>query len=285
LAQHRLAEPAQPVAVYGWNLALSMISGNGTVWAPSSSTPLISIATTKLISRVLEANNVDGAVASLVTGGSDVGRTLVGSRDVELVSFTGSELVGKQVGQAVASRFGKSLLELGGNNAAVVMADAELELAVRTVVFGAIGTAGQRCTSTRRLFLHADIADAFLAQLTKAYAQLVPSRIGHPLDEGVLCGPLHSASALGKFERTLEEAKQQGGEIVFGGRPHQPKELALRKGAWVEPTIVRFEGEGVPEVMRTECFAPILYVKTFTTLEEAIELNNGALPARGTLCP
>lgn len=258
------------------NLALSMTSGNGTIWSPSSTTPLISIATTRLISSVLEDSGVNGAIASLVCGGPIVGKTLVASPSVDLLSFTGSEATGRQVGSTVASRFGKSLLELGGNNAAIVMPDADLQLAVRTVVFGAIGTAGQRCTSTRRLFLHADIAEDFLAQLKQGYAQLVPSRIGHPLDDGVLCGPLHGQAALQSFGRTLEEAKKQGGEIIFGGRAHEPKAAELRGGAWAEPTVVRFEGDGVPDVMRTECFAPILYVKTFKTLEEAIELNNGA---------
>ncbi|GAA5882085.1 hypothetical protein JCM1840_007547 [Sporobolomyces johnsonii] len=261
-----------PVAVYGWNLALSFITGNATIWKPAPTAPLTAIATTKIIQSVLEANKLNGALASLLCGGGEVGETLVNDRRVDLLSFTGSETRGREVGMKVAGRFGKSLLELGGNNAAIVLPDANLPLALRAVTFAALGTSGQRCTSTRRLFLHSSIAPHFLTSLVGAYRS-VSARMGDPLDPNTLVGPLHSQDGVKRFEAAMEEVREQGGEVLVGGEVIK-MEGALQGGNWVEPTVVLVRDREKCEVMKRETFAPILFVSTFDTLEEAIELNN-----------
>ncbi|KDE04097.1 aldehyde dehydrogenase family 7 member A1 [Microbotryum lychnidis-dioicae p1A1 Lamole] len=261
-----------PVAVAGWNLALSLITGNAMVWKPSPSTPLTAIAMTKLMSKVFEARGHSGALASLVCGGAQVGEKLVNDKRVDLISFTGSEARGREVSMAVAGRFGKSILELGGNNAAIVLPDANIPLALRSILFAALGTAGQRCTTTRRLFLHSSIADSFIEQLRKAYIS-TSNRIGDPLDDSSLVGPLHGQDGVQKFKAAIEDAKKEGGEIIVGGRTKEMRG-EFKGGNWVEPTIVRFKDATKAEVMKRETFAPILYISTFDTLEEAIELNN-----------
>ncbi|GAA5934111.1 uncharacterized protein JCM15063_000558 [Sporobolomyces koalae] len=261
-----------PVAVYGWNFALGFITGNASVWKPAPTTPLTAIATTKIIQSVLEANKLDGALSSLLCGGGDVGEALVNDRRVDLLSFTGSEARGRQVGMKVAERFGQSLLELGGNNAATVLPDANLQLALRAITFAALGTSGQRCTTTRRLFLHNSISSNFLTSLVDAYKS-VSTRMGHPLDPNTLVGPVHSPDAVTRFEAALRDAKAQGGEILVGGKAVK-LEGELAGGSYVEPTIVLVKDPRTCEIMRRETFAPILYVSTFETLEEAIELNN-----------
>ncbi|KIY49782.1 NAD-aldehyde dehydrogenase [Fistulina hepatica ATCC 64428] len=256
-----------PVAVYGWNLALSLVAGNATLWKPASTTPLCSIAVTQIIAKVLEANGVNGAVAGLAVGGPDIGAALVESSDVDLVSFTGSERVGRLVGQTVQARFGKSILELGGNNAAVVMSDADLALAVPAVFFGAVGTAGQRCTSTRRLYLHRDIAGEFLSRLQKAYASMAP---GDPLDEVTLLGPLHTAAAVQKYQDTLAFLRNTGANILSGGEIYRHM-----KGNFVQPAIVIPKTtEASDRIWREEVFAPILNVAIFEELDQAILWNN-----------
>ncbi|KAL8276544.1 hypothetical protein RQP46_011034 [Phenoliferia psychrophenolica] len=261
-----------PVAVYGWNLSLALITGNATIWKPAPSTPLVAIATNKILVSVLEANGYPGALSSLVCGGGDVGGKIVSDKRVDLVSFTGSEARGRLVGMEVAGRFGKSLLELGGNNAAIVLPDANLPLALRTILFSALGTSGQRCTSTRRLFVHSSISESFLASLAAGYASTF-SRTGDPLDPATLIGPLHNQDAVEKFQVAVKEVGEQGGKILVGGKV---KKMGgpLEGGNWVEPTIAFFEDASKAEVMRRETFAPILFVSTFETLEEAIELNN-----------
>ncbi|PCH36897.1 succinate-semialdehyde dehydrogenase [Wolfiporia cocos MD-104 SS10] len=263
-----------PVAVYGWNLALSLAAGNATLWKPSPSTPLCSIAVTKIVSHVLERNSFPGAIAGLVTGGKDVGEGVVGSTDVDMVSFTGSETVGREVGKVVQSRFGKVLLELGGNNAAIVMPDADLSLAVPAVFFGAVGTAGQRCTSTRRLFLHRDVAPSFLQKLQAFYAPLKP---GDPLDAGTRLGPLHTRAAVGVFEKAIERLRAAGAEPMLGGRAYTAADLedGFRGGNWVRPTVAVLDKVDMKdELWRTETFAPVLTVGIFDELEQAIEWNN-----------
>lgn len=264
-----------PVAVYGWNLALSLAAGNATLWKPSPTTPLCSVAVTKIVSSVLEKNNIPGAVAGLVVGGKNVGEAVVESKDVDMVSFTGSENVGRQVGKVVQSRFGKVLLELGGNNAAIVMPDADLSLAVPAVFFGAVGTAGQRCTSTRRLYLHQDIAPAFLSRLQDMYNKLKP---GDPLAPATLFGPLHTRAAVGIYSSAIERLKAADAQILCGGAVYGAAELpdALHGGNWVKPTIAcpkKVDLES--DVWRTETFAPVLCVATFEALEQAIAWNNG----------
>ncbi|KAH9811887.1 Aldehyde/histidinol dehydrogenase [Melampsora americana] len=254
-----------PCAVYGWNFGLSFITGNSTIWKPSPSTPLTAIATTKIITEVIEYHGLPGAIAALVCGGNSVGQTLVNDKGVDLVSFTGSEKVGKEVGQQVQARFGKTLLELGGNNALVVMPSASMDLALRATVFGAVGTAGQRCTTTRRLFLHESIAPQFLKSLLASYAQIA-TRSGHGLDQGTLICALHTPAAVQQHHACIEACKAAGGKVLFGG--------------WfVEPTVVDWgtalrRVEDIPEIVRKESFSPVLHVGTFSRLEEAVEMTN-----------
>ncbi|GAA5844942.1 hypothetical protein JCM5353_004702 [Sporobolomyces roseus] len=261
-----------PVAVYGWNLALSFITGNATIWKPAPTTPLTAIATTKIIQEVLAANKLDGALSGLLCGGGDVGEALVNDKRVDLLSFTGSEARGREVSMKVAGRFGQSLLELGGNNAAIVLADANMDLALRAITFAAVGTSGQRCTSTRRLFLQSSISDKFIDSLVKAYKS-VSARTGHPLDPNTLVGPVHTADTVKRYEAAIKEAQEQGGEVLIGGKVVKMKG-ELSGGNYVEPTIILVHDREKCKVMQRETFAPILYVSTFETLEQAIELNN-----------
>lgn len=264
-----------PVAVYGWNLSLSLAAGNATLWKPSPTTPLCAVATTKIIAKVLEQNGVNGAVAGLVCGGKDVGEAVVGSPSVDMVSFTGSEAVGKIVGKAVQDRFGKVLLELGGNNASIIMPDADLKLAIPAVLFGAVGTAGQRCTSTRRLYVHRSISSEFLERLQRAYVS-VTGLIGDPLAAGTLMGPLHTQTAVGMFSDAVRRLESSGSEILTGGKEHSV-DGSLQGGNWVLPTLAvpkTAEPGTLPEIWTKETFAPVLNVAIFDEIEQAIEWNN-----------
>ncbi|GBE83431.1 NAD-aldehyde dehydrogenase [Sparassis latifolia] len=262
-----------PVAVYGWNLSLSLAAGNATLWKPSPSTPLCSIAVTKIVSGVLEKNGIPGAVAGLVIGGKDVGESIVESQDVDMVSFTGSEAVGRQVGKVVQSRFGKVLLELGGNNASIVMPDADLSMAVPAVFFGAVGTAGQRCTSTRRLYLHRSIASEFLERLQALYASVTP---GDPLHASTLLGPLHTRSAMDIYTGAIDRLRAADAEILVGGGQYTDLSSPLDRGNFVMPTITVPKSTDVGLALwKTETFAPILSVAVFDELEEAVQWNNG----------
>ncbi|TDL19465.1 NAD-aldehyde dehydrogenase [Rickenella mellea] len=259
-----------PVAVYGWNLALSLAAGNATIWKPSPSTPLCSVAVTKIIAKVLESNNMPGAIATLVTGGNDVGEAVVESVDVDMVSFTGSERTGRKVARVVQSRFGKILLELGGNNASIVMPDADLDLAVPAVFFGAIGTAGQRCTSTRRLYLHRKVAPEFISRLKALYASVQP---GDPLTSGTLLGPLHNRTALDIYADAISKLRHADADILSGGRRYE--HAPFDKGNFVEPTIaIPRSADAHDAIWATETFAPVLNVALFDELEEAINWNN-----------
>ncbi|KAH9974235.1 NAD-aldehyde dehydrogenase [Lactifluus volemus] len=281
-----------PVAVYGWNLSISMAAGNATIWKPSPTTPLCSIAVTKIVSGVLEKNGIPGAVAGLVTGGKDVGEALVQSREVDMVSFTGSENVGRIVGKNVQSRFGKVLLELGGNNAAIVMPDADLSLAVPAVFFGSVGTAGQRCTTTRRLYLHRTIAPEFLSRLQNLYTSLKP---GDPLDQRTLLGPLHTRSALDIYDNAIRELRTAGADILIGGARYYDDGVErlpppLDRGNFVRPTIAvpppatltSTSTATSSSLWDTERFAPILYVAEFEELEQAIAWNNAWIGPTGS---
>ncbi|KAL5514869.1 hypothetical protein ACEPAG_2185 [Sanghuangporus baumii] len=273
-----------PIAVYGWNLTLSLAAGNATLWKPSPTTPLCSIAITKIVAEVLERNGMPGAVAGLVTGGKDVGEAITGSKEVDMVSFTGSEETGKKVANVVQSRFGKVLLELGGNNTTIVMPDADLSLAIPATFFGAVGTAGQRCTSTRRLYLHRSISAPVLSSLLRLYKTLKP---GDPLDKKTLLGPLHTRSAVGMYETAVKRLRESGSEILVGGDVFESERLEgpLGRGNFVEPTIARplsaslsstsdLTQTEAQDLWRTELFAPVLQVGVFDELEEAIEWNN-----------
>ncbi|KZS08932.1 putative Aldehyde dehydrogenase family 7 member A1 [Daphnia magna] len=243
------------------------ICGNTMVWKGAPSTPLCSIATTKIVAQVLEKNNLPGAICSLVCGGADVGSAMANDPRLPLLSFTGSTRVGKQVAVAVQSRFGRNLLELGGNNAILVDESASVDLVVRAALFACAGTAGQRCTTTRRLILHEKVYDSVLAGLIKAYEQLLP-KMGDPLEAGVLLGPLHSKAAVDSFSATIKEAVALGGQVAFGGQV-----MTDRPGFFVQPTIITGLKPNASVVMN-ECFAPILYVLKCKDMDEAIAINN-----------
>ncbi|KAF0695567.1 Aste57867_13607 [Aphanomyces stellatus] len=251
-----------PCAVMFWNGALSLVGGNTQLWKPSDSLCLTAIACNKVISDVLTANGYNPAIASLICGsGAEVGEPMIHDKRMELISFTGSTHVGRHVNQVVAQRFGKTILELGGNNAMIVDKDADLDMALRATLFSAVGTAGQRCTTLRRLYLHEAIYDSFVDKLTAAYGQIP---IGDPLDSKTLCGPLHNQAAVDKYTAGIETIKQQNGKILRGGK------VLPGPGNFVEPTLVAIDHDAPI----TEIFAPITYVMKFSNLDEAIEKNN-----------
>jgi len=253
-----------PCAVYAWNAAIAAVCGDTCVWKPSPRTPLVSIAVQHLADRAMKACDAEG-VLNLAMGGADVGAWIAEDPRLPLVSFTGSIPVGKQVAATVAGRLGKSILELGGNNAIIVAADADLDLAVRAITFGAVGTAGQRCTSTRRVFADASVVDELTERLTRAYATV---KIGDPLEEGVLMGPLCGEGSVRAFEAALETASAQGGEVVTGG-------MAIDRAGWfVQPTIVRAPRQEDFPIAYEETFAPILYVFSVDSIDEAIAAHN-----------
>jgi aldehyde dehydrogenase (NAD+) len=252
-----------PVAVWAWNAAIAAVCGDTVVWKPSTETPLTAIAVQNICDNVMAANGLCG-VFSLCVGDADpIGIAMTGDRRLPLVSATGSCAMGRKVGTAVSQRLGRSLLELGGNNAVILAESANLDLALRGVVFAAVGTAGQRCTTLRRLIVHESIAEQFVTRLARAYASV---RIGDPCEDGVLMGPLINERAVESMLRALDAVKSEGGEIVCGGR------RLPRPGCFVEPTIVRARAD-MP-IVREETFAPILYVLTYRTLDEALALHN-----------
>jgi aldehyde dehydrogenase (NAD+) len=251
-----------PVAVWAWNAMLAAVCGDTVVWKPSPKAPLTALATQKIVNSVMTRHGWAG-VLDLVIGDAAIGARMAADARLPLVSFTGSVKVGREVAQTVAQRLGRSLLELGGNNGIVVMDDANLDLAMRAIAFGAAGTAGQRCTTTRRLFVQQGIASRLVEKLVAAYRSV---RAGDPLDPATLMGPLIDAQAVACFERAVATARQQGGHVLAGG-----KRLA-RPGHFVEPTIIRSD-RPLP-IAQDETFAPILYVVPFATLDDAIALHN-----------
>ena len=252
-----------PVAVWSWNAFLAAIAGNATVWKPSPKTALCAIAVQRICNRVLERHALPPIFQLFIDAGTDLATAFVDDRRIALISFTGSTQVGRQVGMRVAARLGRSLLELGGNNAVIVDETANLDLVVPSLVFGAIGTAGQRCTTTRRVLVHHTVQAALERRLIRAYAQV---RIGDPLAAETLMGPLIDRAAVSRYLEAIETARAQGGEVIFGGRALD------RPGHFVEPTLVRAaESMAVVEI---ETFAPILYLIPFATLEEAIRIQN-----------
>ncbi len=258
-----------PVAVWSWNAALALVCGDPVIWKPSERTPLTALATTALLARAAERHgDAPEGLFELVLGGAERAVQLADDPHVLLVSATGSTAMGKAIAPRIAARLGRSLLELGGNNAAIVAPSADLDLVVRGVLFAAAGTAGQRCTSLRRLIVHESVVDELLERLANAYRS-VP--IGDPRDPGTLVGPLITGEAFGRMEAALGEAVAQGGEVVVGGG----RALADRwPDAWyAEPAIVRMPSQ--TDVVRQETFAPILYVLGYGELEEAIALQNG----------
>jgi aldehyde dehydrogenase (NAD+) len=252
-----------PVAVWAWNAFLAAISGNATVWKPSPKTSLCALAVQHICNRVLQRLELPPIFQIFIDAGSDLAGRFVDDRRVALVSFTGSTQVGRQIGVRVAQRLGKSLLELGGNNALIVDEHANLDLAVPAIVFGAVGTAGQRCTTTRRVLVHRSRAAELERRLLAAYAQV---RIGDPLEPGTLMGPLIDAGAVARYSAAIAAAQAEGGELLCGGK------VLPGSGHFVEPSIIRATPKMT--VVRTETFAPILYLMSFETLEEALALQN-----------
>ena len=255
-----------PVAVWAWNAMIAAVCGDCVVWKPSLVTPLVSIATHRIVSRVAEAEGFPGVFGLVMGLDDEIGERMIADRRLPLISATGSCRMGRRVGEVVAARMGRTLLELGGNNAAIVLDDADLDLAARGIVFGAVGTAGQRCTSTRRVFVQPGVADALVDRLKRAFEAV---KIGNPLDEDTLVGPLISPGAVEVMLAAVAIVKEQGGVVVCGGTRLD------RPGNFVTPCLVRVRrGRDLP-IARDETFAPILYVFEVGTLDEAIALNNG----------
>jgi aldehyde dehydrogenase (NAD+) len=256
-----------PVAVWAWNAMLATIAGDICIWKPSPKTPLSAVATIRICNEALKAGGFPDLFFLFNDAGTDLSQGFVDDKRIPLISFTGSTKVGRMVGERVAQRMGRSLLELGGNNAIILDGSADLKLAIPGIVFGAVGTAGQRCTTTRRLFVQDSIHDNVLATLVKAYKQ-VEGKIGDPNLSTTLMGPLNSSEAVQGYLAAVEKAKAAGGTIATGGAA-----LTDRKGNFVLPTIVTGIANS-HEVVQTETFAPILYVMPFKTLDEAIEMQN-----------
>ncbi|RIK68230.1 MAG: aldehyde dehydrogenase family protein [Planctomycetota bacterium] len=270
-----------PVAVWAWNSALSAVCGNSTVWKPSSKTPLTAVATTKIAERVCRESGVNPAIFSLLIGkGSTIGEKFINDRRVPLISATGSCRMGYRIGEVVGKRLGRTILELGGNNAIIVTPDADLNLAVRAILFGAVGTAGQRCTSTRRIIVHESVRAQLTERLVTAYKQV---KIGNPLEDGTLMGPLIDGEAVGAMMSAIERLKKEGGRVLCGGEKYAGAGLA--GGCYVTPCIAEAKNEF--EIVQEETFAPILYIipygragaadskSAMDDLNEAIRLHNG----------
>jgi aldehyde dehydrogenase (NAD+) len=256
-----------PVAVWSWNAAIAAVCGDVTIWKPSSETPLTAIAVQRIVNDVLARHDLEGVMSLVVGSGADVGERLINDERIPLVSATGSCRMGRHVGAVVAGRMGRTILELGGNNAVVVAPDADLDLAVRAILFGAVGTAGQRCTTTRRLIVHADVERDLTDRLVKAYGQV---QIGDPLLEPTLMGPLVNRDAVTGMLKAIEDVEDQGGEILCGGKALEGS--AFPGGCYVQPTLVRASAR-MP-IVREETFAPILYLLGYESFEEAIALHN-----------
>lgn len=257
-----------PVAVWSWNTMLAWICGDVCIWKPSEKTPLCAVACQKIAAEVFAKNNLSEGICNLVIGGADLGEKLSADSRIALVSATGSTRMGKAVAQTVAARLGKSLLELGGNNAIIVSQHADLDIAIPSIVFGAVGTAGQRCTTTRRLIIHKSKYEELKKRLKKAYTQL---KIGNPLDEKNHVGPLIDKAAVKQYEKAIATAKKEGGKILVEGNVLKGKEF--ESGCYVQPCII--EANNKMKIVQHETFAPILYLLSYETIEEAIEIQNG----------
>lgn len=257
-----------PVAVWSWNAMIAAVCGDAMIWKPSSKTPLCGIACTKIAERVLRKNNISPALMSLVIGkGSHIGEQLINDKRIPLISATGSTRMGKRIGAVVGERLGKTILELGGNNCIIVSNKADLEMALRAILFGAVGTAGQRCTSTRRIIAHEDIYDTLLNDLVEAYKQV---EIGNPMLPETLMGPLIDTEAVDTMMKAVEQIKQEGGRIVYGGEVLKGEQY--KAGTYVTPCIA--EAENHYKIVQKETFAPILYFMKYKELDDAIAMHN-----------
>jgi aldehyde dehydrogenase (NAD+) len=256
-----------PVAVWSWNAMLAMICGDVCIWKPSEKTPLTALACQHIITPVLKRNNVPEGVCCLLVGDYKIGELLSNDTRIPLVSATGSTRMGKKVAVAVGARLGKSLLELGGNNAIILTPDANLKMAITAILFGSVGTAGQRCTTTRRLIIHESIYDKLKTSLVKAYGQV---KIGNPLKDGILMGPLIDKAAVENYTDAIAKIKQQGGKILYGAKTLSGGEYS--SGCYVLPTIAEVKNEY--PIVQHETFAPILYLIKYKTIDEALALHN-----------
>jgi len=261
-----------PVAVWSWNAMIAAVCGDVNLWKPSSKVPLTAIATQKIVAQVLKENKLPEGIFSLLIGkGSTVGERILNDKRVALVSITGSTKVGRHAAEVVSGRFGKTILELGGNNAIIITQEADLKIAIPAVVFGAVGTAGQRCTSTRRLIIHESIYNKVKDTLIKAYKSIV---IGNPLDQKNHMGPLIDKNAVNDFTNALARVKKEGGKIISGGEVLSDK--GFESGCYVTPAIV--EAQNHYKIVQEETFAPILYImKYMKHIDEAIALQNGVV--------
>ncbi|MBC8047310.1 MAG: aldehyde dehydrogenase family protein [Fimbriimonadaceae bacterium] len=256
-----------PVAVWSWNAALAFVCGDVCIWKPSSKVPLSAIATQKLIADVLKENNVPEGVSCLMVSHSAIGEELAKDKRVPLISVTGSTRVGKKIGAIVGERLGRVIQELGGNNGIIISENANMDIAMRASVFGAVGTCGQRCTTTRRLIIHESIYDDFIKKLIKAYSQL---RIGNPLDENNHVGPLIDKGAVNDYLNAINKAVEEGGKILVEGGVVQGE--GYESECYVKPCIIEAKNEFA--IVQHETFAPILYVMKYSDLDEAIEMHN-----------
>ncbi len=254
-----------PTAVWSWNTALAAVCGDTMVWKPASAVPLTALAVQHICNRVSADHGLDGVFSLLIGGGGEIGERMLNDPRIPLLSFTGSVRMGRHVAETVARRLGRTILELGGNNGIIVAEDADLNLATRAILFGAVGTAGQRCTTTRRIIMHQRIAEDLTERLVRAYKQVT---IGNPLQDGILMGPLVNEKAVEDMMAALETIKAQGGEILVGGR-----RLPEKGRCFVAPTIVKMKRQ--TPIVCEETFAPILYLMEYETLEEAIAIHNG----------
>lgn len=257
-----------PVAVWSWNSMIAWVCGNVTVWKASEKAPLCAVACQNIVNEVFQKNNVPEGVSCIITGGREVGEWMSNDTRIPLISATGSTRMGKAVGAAVGSRLGRSLLELGGNNAIIISKDADLDMAILGSVFGAVGTAGQRCTSTRRLIIHEDIYEQVKNKLVSAYNQL---KIGDPLDEKNHVGPLIDKDAVKMYQDAIGKCKSQGGNFIVEGGVLEGK--GFESGCYVKPAIA--EVKPTDPIVQTETFAPILYIMKYKTLDDAIAIQNG----------
>lgn len=252
-----------PVAVWSWNAFIAAVCGDTVVWKPSSTVPLTAIAVQNICNTVLEKHGYPGIFSLVIGKGSTIGERLINDKRIPLVSFTGSTAMGKHVSEVVSARLGKTILELGGNNAIIVDETANMDMVVPAIVFGAVGTAGQRCTTTRRIIVQESIVDNLIKHLKNAYQQV---RIGDPLDGNTLMGPVVNQSTVELFQRAMEEIEKAGGEVVYGGN------VLERDGYFVEPTIVKAKNEW--DIVQRETFAPILYIIPYRDISEAIDIHN-----------
>lgn len=261
-----------PVAVWSWNAMIAAVCGDTNIWKPSSKVPLSAIASQNIIKQVLIDNDVPEGVFTLIIGrGSTIGEQILNDKRIPLISVTGSTRVGRHAGEVIAKRFGRAILELGGNNAIIITPDTDLNIAIPAVVFGAVGTAGQRCTSTRRLIIHESLYNKVKESLVKAYKSL---KIGNPLNEKNHVGPLIDKNAVKDFTTALERVKKEGGKVIYGGEVLEGE--LYKSGSYVVPALVEVENHF--EIVQEETFAPILYlIKYSKGIEEAIELQNGVV--------